>query len=876
MGGLIAFTGARLAFLRGERDRFAQAVTARTVDKAMDGLYDRYFNLFPETKPHNVDPTPEELAEAAERAANNEDPHPAPVRAPGQSLSDYENSEEMAAYRDLQDRILARMSQILRWMRYHTKGELLEAHVILLNKLAGHVKAEKPARRSTAYNLWYKNKDQFLDAAIDEALKEKKADFEKKREEAGGTLKAPDGKVIKGPARVAIRQDLVKAAFDVLPKEEQAIWQSQVEEAHAKRLEVWANSQELHFSAEPEDRQRAIDQLNGWVMPLLEGINRLTGLNVSLFCSGPIPADQGRVSVLGMHCGRTIENPCETFGARYRDQIKTVVNPMLADFCTKTHTLEDCRESSLGPDAQLGKLFSSDAFFVEGVDEKDRARFSALLKAASKMEAASTSKSVASKTSISSSSGSKSLSVKSLSMPQSNSHSSSHSSSFNTRTTTDLNSQASANSVAASSGSESLSKTGPKKLAVSSKAESSAKVFPASNARVRNKPRPPPVIAAATLVPKGGVPASNAVRNNPRPPSPVPTATIVPRIPGQPSAGSRALPVGGGRSNGVRSIPVGGGVSGPRKSDSSYGVEYRSTINTAALKAAAKVAKSAPVGASSAPVNRVKSRTSMSTGGTAPPVAGNQRNPIVLGSSPPQPLVSTSKRRRVSSPITVSSASSSPIPSPTRKPRRMSSPTSSRSGRTASPHMPLRPVAQASPLDIQVKVEHCSPTSSASADEISAALSGEMNSSPVRPVKRSRQLAYVEIEGPRKKMRGSETAPEPGNPDEGSGSGSRKAVRGKGGKEKMEKGKEKAKEEGKGKGKEIEEEAFIVPVPDEAGLYLRRTVELASTVRIGGDQAAMWAKLLGAYVALEVVRNYKAGKLDTDEREWRRLSRFLQ
>ncbi|KAL0566042.1 calcium channel protein [Marasmius crinis-equi] len=870
---LTAFTGARLEFLQSELDKYSGAVTSRKVQVFLEDLFDRYFRCFPESKPHNVDPSPEEMAAVDDDS--DDDPHPAPERQPGQTAQQFE--EEMEKYRELQDQILKRMDQIIRWLRYHSKNGLLEAHVLYLNKLAG-IKSDKPPRRSTAYNLWYKYQDNFLDAAIDEAYRELKSVFERKRAEAeGGEVRGDGGKVIKGPARVAVCQDIVKSEFEKMSKKEQEDWLTKAEEDHQKRLEKWALPKELHFSTDPEDKQRSIDLLRSWVMPLLEGIQGLTGLNASLFCSGPLPAEQGRINVLG---------PCDTFGTVYREQIQKYLNPMFADFCTRTHSLEECRRSSLGAEAQLGELFDDDAVFLERVGAQERATFFALsgdpraTSSSDPRKATSTTRAGVEKAralgnaaamgsvlnnSASTSSKSIQLSTSTVSSASTTNTSAKSSTSSSvipttaniTKTATPSASStntsrreheraahgaSSAKDVAAQPTAAGVSKAaagGSKAVAGGSKAVAGSKSQGPAIANTfssRSHPRPPPVIAASSLLGKS----------------------------------KPGLSVG-------RPLPVGGKI---KREDVSVGdlasngtSDYPSKINVAALR-------------------RRQGYAAMGRNYPVPPLAGDAQNPIILGSSPPQPSPPKRQPHRTT-PISVSSQGSSPIPSPTRKRRRISSPSPSPSGpseRTASPHLPMRPktVAASSPpessqprgtpacsqskeirgshgrderhveADMDLKVEDGSPFSSASAEEISVALSREMEtSSPAKPTpnrRRARSEVYVEIEQPRKRVK---RTPAAGGEQTPVVSGSRRRlgekIKGKGGeKEVKEKGKQK-------------QEEYIVNLLDGAPAYLQRTLDLCSIVVVGGHEE-LWTSLASHYAALEEFRNFKGGQLGAERR----------
>ncbi|KAL0564218.1 SERTA domain-containing protein 3 [Marasmius crinis-equi] len=964
MGGLTAFTGARLTFLQGERERFSQAATSRTVATYMDELCDRYFRRFPETEPHNVDPDPAVLAAVDDNS--EDDPHPpAPERRPGQPLEEFER--EMEEYRGLETRILFRMRQILRWMRYHTKNGLLEAHVLYLNKLAGIDNNGKPGRRSSAYNLWYKHKNNFLDEAIEEAYKEKKAVFEKRRAEGGGTIDVQDGKVEKAPARVAIRQDLVKGAFDALSKEEQKDWQTKAAQEHRERTQKWSNQKELHFSTDPEDRQHAIDELRGWVMPLLEGIQGFTGLNVSMFCSGPIPADQGKISVLGFHQGRTIANPCETFGMKYREQIKTYLNPMLADFCVQTHTLEECRRSSLGADAELGKLFQTDDVDMQPLGPEVRASFAAIERGnaspssltsavppttggVAKPEAKTTASSSASSSTAGSStpssavpamgSSSTSYTKANDTTPSSSAASSTAGSSMPSSLAPGKGSSSTASTSASTASpavptelSSTTSSAGPAKGSSSTASSSiSSSAVPTKVSMLNAKPTAPrPTAPAATSasaaskvkarnasskrpstsssgfgsVSSAGVSSSGKVtmkaptshmvaqargRVDPRPPPVIAASSLQPSK--AKTGTGRPLPVGGASS--VAKKPQGSGPPNERSAikvdalRAGYAAKLAQTTSSSApRRSAGNLSRTAPL--QSQPV-RIPQRSSPS------PDVGDPTNPIILSSSPAVPT--TTKRRRHVSPISVSSTGSSPIPSPTRKARRMTSPSPSPSERTATPCAPVRPetVRPSSPPESsqprasvtpppstqprgkkqpRVKEESRSPASSSSADEISAALAEVTYSSPVKPVKRKASALelptarpYVEISRPTKRGRISEAPAESeGNSRSVSRASSSAApiVSRSRGREMGEvKDGEGSCESGKRKGKS-KEKSYIVCLPDDCEPYLERTMELCSRVAVG-EQEELWVALTAAYVALEVVRNYKPGKLDTDGR----------
>ncbi|KAL0571331.1 SERTA domain-containing protein 3 [Marasmius crinis-equi] len=797
--------------------------------------------------------------------------------------------------------------------------------------------------------------------AIEDTFKEKKAAFEKKSQEAGGQVTGDDGKVMKGPVRVAIRQDIVKSAFDQIPKEEQQKWQSKAEQDHGQRLEKWANSKELHFSTDPEERQRSIDLLHSWVMPLLEGIQGLTGLNVSMFCSGPIPADQGNINVLGMHCGQTIANPCETFGTKYQDQLRLHLYPLLANFCAQTHTLDECRWSSLGADAKLGKFFETDEVHLDGLGNEDRARFVAMTTSDTGDEAsssaakptASTSPSTSATTSSSSIPKSKPVETSSAAKPITSTSTSA--STASTSSSSNSKSKAAvANPRAASSAS-----TPPISILKSKSLEASSAATPAdassasipSTSILKNKsvemssakpttstlpstssssiPKSKlvevssgakPTTLTSAMTSSTSNPKSKSSAGNPRASSSASTPlTSIPKVKSL-SASSAAKPSpassastsctssyksrseampSSAKPTALSSAPA---STGPYRAISSRldprpppvipaSSLHRDKGETTSCRAL-PVGGGAKVSTAKSTAKRLKGKTGQHakerTAAASPlsPDAGEPTNPILLSSSPAGPTTS-SKCRRISSPISISSTGSSPIPSPTRKARRMSSPSPSPSEHTATPHAPVRPetVRASSPPEssqprlsltpppstqprgtkrawaVDVKDEPDSPASSASMEEISLALAADAGSSPVKSAGRKKgkislpiSRPYVEISVPRKRARMSGGTRDDKRSRRSASSSSQGPVSVSA----VERGL------GKEKGKEKEKD-YIVCLPDDCEGYMVRTMELCSRVA-SGNQEELWVELATAYVALEVVRNYKPGKLNTDGR----------
>ncbi|KAL0565812.1 hypothetical protein V5O48_016207 [Marasmius crinis-equi] len=197
--------------------------------------------------------------------------------------------------------------------------------------------------------------------------------------------------------------------------------------------------------------------------------------------------------------------------------------------------------------------------------------------------------------------------------------------------------------------------------------------------------------------------------------------------------------------------------------------------------------------------------------------------PIMLLSSPATPAVPSKRGRpsQAASPISLSSTASSPIPSPTRKARRI-------------------PRKRAKTLK----------------DDVTPALVLSGSSLSTRMMKAGKHQDSLESQaefwnGEQYKGMGSSLNVDVINKEMAKLKPNRK-----------EEGKKKGKDKGKAKERE---DCYIVCLPDEAEPYMKKTIELCSTVAVGG-QEKLWVELAAAYVALEVVRGYKAGELDSDGR----------
>ncbi|KAL0568125.1 SERTA domain-containing protein 3 [Marasmius crinis-equi] len=391
------FTGARADFLQSQLEGYTEAIANGTSLEFLSTVYARFFKLFDESKPNSVEPSKEEIERVMKEDTEWEG-MVSPVRRAGQDEKSY--SEELKLFDEHQGTVLSRIAvlllwpstltplarvtfnfrqQIRRWMGYRCikKNAHLEAHVILLNRLAGMVHG-KPGKNSTGYNVWYAETGKVLDKEINERYEQLKAEAV---EEQKGENAEEGAKKTKAVTYVTVRQEIVKAEFEKLPAEEQKMWQEKATEEHKEKIDVWETSKNAEYSRLPQDHQQAIDLLPSWFTPILEGVQAITGLNCSLWAASPMPADEGRVNVMGIHCGRTIatdSSPATGFGTRYRSGIKKFIVPMYGDFCRHTYTPEDLTASSLGSEAKLGNVLKENPdghMSFDRWDKEERADF---------------------------------------------------------------------------------------------------------------------------------------------------------------------------------------------------------------------------------------------------------------------------------------------------------------------------------------------------------------------------------------------------------------------------------------------------------------------------------------------------------------------
>ncbi|EIW81620.1 hypothetical protein CONPUDRAFT_154151 [Coniophora puteana RWD-64-598 SS2] len=215
----------------------------------------------------------------------------------------------------------------------------------LLKQLAG-VSQTKPKRLSPSQR-W--SKDHYSGAV--------KVDFE-----ARWALKKNE---LGDNHRAQFRESVTSEHFARLSLAEQAVWATKASDEHKIELTNWQTALKAPIDTSPEGRQCAIDNLPGFIGPILEGIREYTGLQASFFGGGPEPRKGGRLNIITTHEGGNLaatplnwqaSNPAafKVVQKLYLTYLKTCYTPATMAACALKNSKEVVSE------AMLAKLLSMD------------------------------------------------------------------------------------------------------------------------------------------------------------------------------------------------------------------------------------------------------------------------------------------------------------------------------------------------------------------------------------------------------------------------------------------------------------------------------------------------------------------------------------
>ncbi|KAL0569849.1 SERTA domain-containing protein 3 [Marasmius crinis-equi] len=743
------FKLARLHFLLENLDAFAEADANGMGQDFLSDLVKCFLRRFLVWLDGlEVEPTAEELEKVDDTEELDEVEEP--VKKDGMSDEAFAKAQaEFEKYNSERNTLSGQIKNFMNYCNRNRIAPFTKAHCVLLDKLAG---LGGPGRRKTAFNVWAESEEgkARCQEELDKLKKNGKQDVSipsgsvpnnvgnVNNADVGGERKKADAVVQDGgkkmQAYVTQRQNIIKAEFSKLSKEEQAKWQAQVEAEYQGRKVAYESLVEDAYSKEPEARQRALEELPTWVLPLLEGIRAITGMNVSLFAGGPVPADNGNINIMGIHCGTTKDTPPKTFGVVHQSNLQKFFVPMFGDFCRKTFSQEECKAASLGSTRKGGAIFGLDTeVMLDRWGDKEQAEYWKSVQLANGSESVTVGSSSSAKNETqpkatkacdpSTSSGAAIAST----VPKDNITTSS---SVSSRPLT-----ASIPSTAVARNSSASSSTSSRPASVPS-----ATVAKDSRASTSSSSRPASLVST-TAVKKGSgglsayqqlaasITQKKAANADPGPRAPsaktqqssslAPSSSCPPNTSSTTSTASR---LAGGipssistSASGPRALPVGGSSSARGKNRNSKlegGLDYQSTIQVGKLK------------------RRERNWAAMTTGGEPPkrklPVntetdegpkkmqryagVGSTRDPIELMSSPVprKRLNSLPPEFKVPDPevieLSSSDGGSSPAPSPVKKKNspRSPSPSSSPSTLYASPQPSCRPrhIAASSPPEL--------------------------------------------------------------------------------------------------------------------------------------------------------------------------------
>ncbi|PPQ84248.1 hypothetical protein CVT24_012931 [Panaeolus cyanescens] len=329
-----AFKGKRLAFMISCKPEYAKAVEDGTEGDAVASIQQRYFNRFPVDMGVDVEPTDEELAAVDDDAAPIEAIAPDP-----DILNDDEYDLQMQAWRGRKKAIESWKGKIKRWLAYQyrkdhdmtkTKGKGQDnPYLNIYDQLAGH--SEKKPRLLSGMSIWRREHRVEIEEAATKAVGGKKV----------------GGKKVSSRKVAPIREQVAHKMYNKLSAAEKQAFKAIAKEEHKKALAQWEKDKSAPIPSDPASRLRCIQSLQPVVQPLLELLGKATGWKFTLIGGGPFPAQEGRLSVLGLHSGVTSGDVPMNFGRSESEFYHKQVVPTFVNFLHKCYTTEECLSQRL-------------------------------------------------------------------------------------------------------------------------------------------------------------------------------------------------------------------------------------------------------------------------------------------------------------------------------------------------------------------------------------------------------------------------------------------------------------------------------------------------------------------------------------------------
>ncbi|KAF9492486.1 hypothetical protein BDN71DRAFT_1473741, partial [Pleurotus eryngii] len=282
--------GARLIFLQSHLERYKTACNESRSKghDVMDSIHNAYFKQFDWRQP--ITEEPEEGA-----------PPPNPL----EPLSPEE--------RKLKGAVVDRLKQsIASWLNYRTNRvdtglshltnkSTNDPFAILLSKLSGV--GLKPPKRRAAWEHYAK-----------EASDELKANFKQEFQQSGKP----------GTQHANARNKFMHNSFDALEPDQKECWAADAKEWHQVQVQATNARDSLIRNMTPSQRQDCLNRLGDLFYPIIDGVNELLDMHVSVLVGGPEPAKGGLLNVISLHSGVNLDAVPQNWGDTDKEKYKLV------------------------------------------------------------------------------------------------------------------------------------------------------------------------------------------------------------------------------------------------------------------------------------------------------------------------------------------------------------------------------------------------------------------------------------------------------------------------------------------------------------------------------------------------------------------------
>ncbi|KAF9487031.1 hypothetical protein BDN71DRAFT_1594671 [Pleurotus eryngii] len=282
--------GTRLIFLQSHLEQYKTACNESRSKghDVMDSIHNAYFKQFDWRQP--VTEEPEEGA-----------PPPNPL----EPLSPEE--------RKLKGAVVDRLKQsIASWLNYRTNRvdtglshltnkSTNDPFAILLSKLSGV--GLKPPKRRAAWEHYAK-----------EASDKLKANFEQEFQQSGKP----------GTQHANARNKFMHDSFDALEPDQKERWAADAKEWHRVQVQATNARDSLIRNMTPSQWQDCLNHLGDLFYPIIDGVNELLDMHVSVLVGGPEPAKGGRLNVISLHSGVNLDAIPQNWGDADKEKYKLV------------------------------------------------------------------------------------------------------------------------------------------------------------------------------------------------------------------------------------------------------------------------------------------------------------------------------------------------------------------------------------------------------------------------------------------------------------------------------------------------------------------------------------------------------------------------